>query len=366
MNKTIFNLIFILLLGFVSASYDCAAIDLQTYWVLWAIIGLMIGIAVAVIAYLLGKLLLEHRESGWIFGRFSRFPLATDVWAKEQIAHIIISALLIVFAVGLLQFACSDTLASIFDVSASNMFEGAQDYLDDQADLAYKSMTAFRYNMGVAEIRSSQSRWESRAEFGIFGGGQGTSYSPHSGQRSYVSIFNIGMNAGTMYLLNIYFMYYVMNYIFYGLAFMFPLGILLRSFPFVKNIGNALIALSFGLFIFFPFMLMFNDATWGEYIEVNKPSTYGFNSELDTNINYYTIEEQDPATRNPWYLADKEYSPSQDSLPALGPLAKLSAQSFIGTVFLPAINWIIIIVLIKEISKLLGQEIDIRRLARMV
>jgi len=381
MKKIYLLFTFLILLGFLSASYDCSSINLQTYWILWSIIGLMIGVAVIVIAYMIGTLILEKRAPGWIYGRFSQFPVASTVWAKAGIFHIVISALLIVCAFGLLEFACSDAMPSIFNVSGTNMFDSAENYLEDQSELAYKTMTAFRYNMGVAEIRSSQSRWEQRSEFLIFGGGQGTSYSPHAGQRSYISIFNIGMNAGTIYLLNIYFMHYVMNYIFYGLAILFPLGIVLRSFPFVRNLGSALIALSFGLFIFFPFMLMFNAATWGEYVEANPID------EISNDIFHYSDLEKVEATKNPWHLHDKSYDPqdtipeippgatpeealeilsNHEGLPDLIPLAKLSAQSFIGAVFLPAINWIIIIILISDISKLLGQEIDARRLARMI
>lgn len=340
-------LMLIILLGFVSASasagYDCADINLGSYWVVWSVIALMIGVAVVVIAYL--------------FGTIMQHPRAL-VWAKTEVLHLIISALLIGFAASLVTFACSDALPSIFGLSGSrNMFYAADDYLSDQAELSYKSMTAFRYNLGVSDIRASQIRWEPRWEGLFFGGGQGSSYSPHAGHRSYASVFNTGLNAGTIYLLDIYFLYYVLNYVFYGLAVLFPLGILLRSFPFLRNFGSALIALSLGLFIFFPFMLMFNDATWGVYLEeeLGEP----------TEIDYYSNLEDEREVWNPWVL-EKEYNPGHDSLPVLGDLATLSAMAFVGAIFLPAINWIIIIVLIRDISKFLGQEVDVRRLARMV
>ncbi|MBI4399550.1 hypothetical protein HY570_02265, partial [Candidatus Micrarchaeota archaeon] len=97
--------------------------------------------------------------------------------------------------------------------------------------------------------------------------------------------------------------------------------IMMRSLPFLRGFGGALISISLGLFIFYPFMLV-----------------------LDALL----------------------FLPLYNNLTITDPLLTRASALFIAAVFLPALNFVIISAFTRELSHLFGGDVDVSKLSQMI
>jgi hypothetical protein len=147
--------------------------------------------------------------------------------------------------------------------------------------------------------------------------------STHSGLYTEIGTLSMFLQGAMVSHLSVFFQLFTLQYIYAGtglLMVFLPLGIVLRSLPFVRGFGGSLIALVVALYIFYPLMLVIDGLIVESVMNGFPPvDIYGTN-----------------------------------------------AITYIAAVFLPAINFIVIAALTHTLSGALGEELDVSRLGQMV
>ena len=312
-------------------------------------------------------------------------------WAKTEAAEIIISlaaVAIILFAVSTFCSVQVGEATSIFSRTpyiyqnnpTASIYDGAQVYLENLMGTGLRNMADLRYNLGAYEMRTSYVKYtcDSLCWLSM----TSTTEAVHGGETLPLAITNNLLGTATVSYLTAAFEYFVLQYISKGLFLMFlPIAIVVRSLPFMRPLGGAMIGIILALYLFYPLMLVANavvapslaaglhptivdrDGTQCAGIDVFK-DPYG-------NEQVACQEPNDPNGKNyEWQLSGVgSVFISDSNLPNPSSLVedvKTNALLFVATIFLAAVNFIVIAALARDLTRFLGEETDISRLGQMV
>lgn len=154
---------------------------------------------------------------------------------------------------------------------------------------------------------------------------------------------------------------YIIDFGTYGLLrYFLPLGLVLRCFTVTRRIGGTLIALTLVFLFIYPFLIIPTYAIVNDSLFASR--LHFFNSAEYANVFGWTstsvkllIELALKWTWGPDWLFGA-------ALFAMPHIAKI----FMGGVFMPLFNTIILVTTARYLSKALGEEIDITNLTRMI
>jgi hypothetical protein len=333
----------------------------------------MATLAFAALVYMLGNLIQSPRMLSWAKG---------ELW----------EAVFSVFVVSMVLFSistfCGLTVGEIGSLSSSlpkiyvgnegkNLYESALMYLENVAGFGLRNMAQLRANLGAYEIRTSFQQyncdvicWLSLVSI---------TEATYSGESVDLSVTNNLLGAATVAYLSTIFQYFTLQYIVSGLFIkLLPLAIVIRSIPFMRNFGGALIGIILALYIMYPFAQLSN-AVILPYLAkgVGTVTLYDRDGSGCAGIAVF----HEPGTPQNIVICsqnyEKEFNMGGKITPLLGstnlPLVsdlkesiKVNVLMFLAGIFLPAFEFIIIISLARDISALLGDEADIARLGQMV
>ncbi|PIN83870.1 hypothetical protein COV61_01835, partial [Candidatus Micrarchaeota archaeon CG11_big_fil_rev_8_21_14_0_20_47_5] len=150
------------------------------------------------------------------------------------------------------------------------------------------------------------------------------------------------------------------------LPFFLVCGVILRSIPFMRGLGGALLGFAIVLCIFFPLLLLIEGLVW--------PPVYDTMTTTNTlvvcscpSIPAFGCSIIPPPITHPGSCTDAEHDDCNcNTTGADASLIQQSSLSFLGGVFFSSLNFILIIAAIGQVSSLLGQEVDASRLARLI
>ncbi|MEM4331471.1 MAG: hypothetical protein QXI89_01770 [Candidatus Anstonellales archaeon] len=169
----------------------------------------------------------------------------------------------------------------------------------------------------------------------------------------------------------------------YGLTYLLIIGIFLRNFPFTKNAGDTLIALSVGLFFILPFMLHVNSVIY----KILVGDFSGFNWPEQSIISFISILYSFFVAFFVAGLAGNVFQGIFSSFAGFLPFTKIfifisvaflailffvkllqlfSIYVLIFSIFFNVINVLIIVGFTRELSKILGTPLDISSLLRLI
>ncbi len=369
-------------------------------WALYAGIGLMLTIAISTILYFIG---------GFINN------VKVKAWSKVQIYNALGAVIMMAIIFMVMLSACNNDATSIFmftfkpQTTNQNFYEASNQYFEKAEMASYKLMKMARYDIGVGNVRASISAFGS--QYGIIGflGGPSKSWAPFTDEYSKVSLFNLVLRTSTIALLNTLFLKTVFEYIGTGvLTLLLPAGLVLSSISITKPIGSALVALSIGLFVLYPATFAMLDIYWGDVIEdytvVDTPKLDTLpgawigevNSWADvqhvmtssTGIDWckhpeYYYAEPNSGTCHDFFGRAYKCNTSECEGIDAGGIGVMGTGSnecstkiydftfyggilILSTIFMPYLGIIIIAAMVREISKVMGQEIDMAKVARMI
>ena len=304
-------------------------------------------------------------------------------WAKSELWEVMFS----LFVAGLILFCiftfCSLQVGEIAQVSSqlpgifighetANTYDAAAMYLENVAGFGLRNIAAIRSNLGAYEMRTSFQQYEcSPLCFMTL-----TSFinAKYSGESVDLAVSNNLLGTATVSYLSVLFQYFTMQYVVSGLFVVFlPIAIVVRSIPFMRNFGGAMVGIILALYIMYP-LSQISSAISAPYLAsglggISFPDRDGTSC---AGMGVFTS----PSGANPISCqpAKLEKNLGSDWLHAStlpGPwsmqeLIKANVLMFLVGVFLPALNFIIIIALARDISGLLGDEADISRIGQMV
>ena len=317
-------------------------------WQALSAIGIIVSWLVVALAYMVGSLL----DNVGLMAR-----------AKSEVWEIITTILILASIIVIVQAACTFPASYINPGAASgaNLFVTAENYL---FWLRNYSLSVFSSLMGMNSFISFLISM--MGGFNIFG--IGLTAQPFAGFQPLVNIINLFMNGIMMCIIAAIAQITVLKFIEAGvLSILLPAGVVCRSFPFTRQFGSALIAIALGLFIIYPLMLVVDDAIMGS--KSRNPNDVG---REDYSL-FDSLKDQLPGAIAGMFLSGGFFAPQaiEQILEALmnyfinGPIVGIG-QVALAAFILPAINGVIFVAAVRDLSKLLGQEVDVSSLSRIV
>jgi len=305
-------------------------------------------------------------------------------WAKGELWEVVFSLFVVSVTLFSLSAFCSaqvgeagrisSSLPSIYaDNEGANMYEGSLMYLENLAGVGLRNMAQLRSNLGAYEIRTSFQLYDCKAL--CFVTLISMMQAKYSGESVDLAVTNNLLGAGTISYLSVLFQYFTLQYIVSGLfVILLPLAIIVRSIPFMRNFGGALIGIIIALYVMYPTAQLASSIML-PYMASGLGSVDIYNADDSNCAGIAVFSEPSGASavhcRWPAYferdMGDK--GASEDTLPQVTDLKegiKTNVLMFLAGVFMPALNFIIIASLARDISGLLGDEADIGRLGQMV
>ncbi|MEM4633593.1 MAG: hypothetical protein QW275_00375 [Candidatus Anstonellaceae archaeon] len=317
-------------------------------------------------------------------------------WAKIESAQIFVSVIAASFILSVITSFCSMNVGEAGSISSSfpyifqsrqglGVYEGAQVYLEHLMGIGVRNMASLRFNLGAYEMRTSFTKYECGSNCWL--SLVSTNVAKDAGETLQLGITNNLLGTATISYLTSVFQYFTLQYILNGLFLSFlPFAIILRSIPFMRQFGGALMGIIIALYILYPMMLIANAAITPYLAKGTIPKIYDRDrtycaggeifSDPAGNANLACIRTNNHNGINfEWELSGddswslKPNKVSEGSLPIPGDFVegiKANVLIFLVSVFLPAMNFIVIAAFARELSRLLGEEADISRLGQMV
>ena len=362
MNYKILFAMFVLLWSNLNASCGFVCNVIMDDWLLATAIASFLALGFVAIVYMVGK--------------FTENP-RLNVWAQAELGQIILSIIIAVFILGGMIWFCLE--GSGLAVSAGmysggspysgNIYDISCNYLSDVAQYSNDVMSLIRYNIGVGNIRASLNEFGCKTDEIFYNpyrcqmaflGGPATSWNKYASNYNYVSLFNTSLNIATICFFNSLFLLYLLQYISSGVFFvLLPIGIILRTIPFLRGLGGSLIAIVVGLFLFLPFMFTIQAMIWGGVMQ-NWHSTMEFPNERDLENDLWPVSLEGVVDLITWKNVD-DFSHEN-----LIDVFKSTTHIFLAGVFLPYLGFAGVVLVTRDFSKLLGEEVDISKLTQMI
>ena len=349
----------------------CASDEFNSVTFLSALAGLAMAILIA-LAYMAGE--------------FFQSPRFTT-WAKSEAMQLFVSLAIVAILLFALSAFCSVEVGEVGTIFSQlphiyqssnyeklNLYDAATLYLENLQGVGLRNMVALRFNLAAYEIRTSFSKFVCQ-DSTCFVSMVSYNEALHGGETLHLAITNNLLGTATVSYLTATFQYFTLQYIVSGLYLVFlPLAIVIRSIPFMRGFGGALIGIFLALYLLYPLMLISN-AVIAPYISKGIGGAQLFDHD-GKGCPAGTEIFQDPGGGQGLLCtpgtAERELGgkgvhesdlPNPDDLLAL---MKTNVLIFMASVFLPAINFVVVAALARDLSKLLGEEADISRLGQMV
>jgi hypothetical protein len=267
------------------------------------------------------------------------------------------------------------------------MYNASMDYLGYIGTASLASMSSIRYNMAVYDVKVSYVQYLCQGICWLTMSGY--QINPWAGDRAKLAAISTMLTTATVSQLSIIFQMFTLAYIMNGVfSILLPVAIVVRSIPFMRQFGGALIAIFMALYIFYPAMIALDAfIAPGLVNSTNAPTFYthvdptqspagtckniqtpwgntsgvfnvGCDSNEKTEENMLSYSYGLTITQGDIKAIEPDYD--------IGPVIQANTLVFITAIFLPAVNFILIAAFGMEVSKLLGEEADISRLGQMI
>lgn len=323
----------------------------------------------------------------FMIGQFTRNP-KLSVWAKTEILQLFISFISLIFLGSLFSAFCGIDMhgvAELFEMEysgPSNMFSAAENYLVSAAHYCHNALAVLRYHLKGYTVLGFMGEFECDMATGPIGWGcwfgySGTSGQPFGGYAALTAALNTVFNSTLMsYLLSLNYLM-ILLYIYRGFAFfLFPIGIFMRSMPYMRGFGSTLISVAISFTIIFPFFLGMFDLM-GEGLFKSDPTLTSRDYLYNSNLHHFLDEEVYPENSagvgasiagafKPdtarWIYFEKGSLPGPKTAEAIA----FGGAAFVAGSFLPSIALLAAIASTVYLGRLYGEEVDMSRIMQMV
>ncbi len=310
----------------------------------------------------------------YMIGEAMHEPRFTE-WAKTEVPQLAVSAIMFViiflFINGLCTMSMSDFLAwsglhvpdyivPAADLPSLSAYNASFTYLRWGLWETETTITAIRAKMGALQIRATTNKYDTTLPpFGALG----TSTSPFSGDYSVSGMHGTLLQLNTVFLLSLLLQYFSLALFSSGqgiLLMLLPIGLVLRTVPFMRGFGGALVALAVSLYFVYPIMLSLLLLMLGQLSGYDLSQRQG-GLDMAGAIRY---ENEIEGTPTKYSLPNAYPNIFRDDSP--GDLYGVTAFNFLRAVLLPLAGLLVMAGLAKDISRLFGDEIDAGKLVQLV
>lgn len=325
-------------------------IGVEQNWKSLSLIGLLVSFFLLIFAYLIGKSL----DSPQLIAR-----------AKTDMVQVAVTAIMLGVLYSILLFICSID-ASQFGFNFTSFFDGARMYLEysrASALNAYlKCTNAMMIITGLSTFNINNPNFIDLGAFlhiGVY-------FKPFAGYGITIGALNwFASLVQLSYSLTTGFIVVLDAIQLYFLNLLLPAGVVMRCFSPTRDFGGVLIAISVGLFLFYPLLFSFS------YMIIGQPDPNVGLPDMDweSEINSAVVKSVALSTVPLGSLVtiyNSLFGKGGEAIDRLNEAYEAIGGVILYIFILPAINWIILAAIVRELSKALGQEVDISGLARMI
>ena len=320
----------------------------------------------------------------YALGQFLSNP-KFNVWAKTEFFQVIVSVVLVflaLFLVGLIGLDPSAdfvidagwiTTLSETDVTTvynnppigatDSVFDTDEKYLKNLAFFAHRSVRGARALMGSTDEMSKYTRTPcTPALLLCLMGVNGINVRPLSGAAALMQTSNVLLYTSTTAYLTILAQIFFLKFIQSGLIIVYlPLAIILRSLPFMRPFGGALLAICFALFIIFPMLLFVEAVFWNPYEWTDDTGAW---DSVGSFVSDIEGKSGDTAYGDLFKsVGSYHFSDINDEVPNI---IEVTSASFVCSTFLFAFNILTVSAAAMLFARLLGAEVDLSRLVQIV
>lgn len=345
----------------------------------------MIGSAIILIVYIYSRISQDDRAYAW--SKIEIYQLLVSVFSAFAMVFIgsaficqqeIYSGFMGIFS---LPGISTGANGQVIDLPSS-IYDAAKEYLIGASNTAFATFLASRYAHASYSVASRYSvyvcgsPWSSvgskvNPNINVFncimgfalplGAGAGIYISPFAGYSTLLSLTNLMMNLSLVeYITSITYLF-LLEFSVSGIAFfMLPLGILVRMVPFSRRVGALLMTVAFVFMFVYPLVLSVF------YVP------YKISGKLPDAVNKYSEKSVNDA-RVSASFGDIFYNKAKGIISKKMPefddiFAFFSgvSTSFLYAMFIPTMAFIITIGAVNYSVALLGEEIDLSRIMRMI
>ena len=296
------------------------------------------------------------------------------LWAKTEALQLFMSFGTVLMLTLIMSSFCSitvDEVAGFFGLTASplNVYAAAQKYMADAALYSHNAMTVVRYHLESYAVLSALSEFKCDFSFGSISlgclfGYSGTNLQPLGGYGAHQAALNLFFNSAVIAHFTALNFLFILLFVYKGFVLLFlPLGVFLRSMPYMRTFGALLMAVALSFLIIYPFILSIF------YIMETKLLEPPANIDDFYDESRVAVSDASAAGKSIAVAAQgadslkDTYFPNGDN--PIGAMA-FAAYAFVAAVFLPSAALLATIASTAYIAKLYGEEIDLSRITQMV
>jgi len=311
------------------------------------------------------------------------------MWAKTEALQAVVSVASVAAILLIMAAFSQANLAELFGIfglgvpgafaghESQTVYGGAIVYLERLGAMGLANIAQIRYDLGAYEIRTTYTEYSCQGQCLMTLVSFNTLI--YGGETMNLAVANNLLSTATVSYLSIVFQYFTLQFIVNGLFAVFlPIAIVMRAIPFMRGFGGAMIGIIVALYILYPAMIVLDSAL--------APSlaagiSGGSGLVFDNRAQGIGCDQTGNEVFGAGNVACNGGGKKEDDLKkvgisgsvmeSLGPSGidrtlRLNVLMFLAAVFLPALNFIVIAALARDISRVLGEEADIGKLGQMV
>ncbi|VVC04863.1 Uncharacterised protein [Candidatus Bilamarchaeum dharawalense] len=309
-----------------------------------------------------------------------------SLWAKTELIQIGISLFTIVVILAAVKLFCTIDVTSIGDSLGftgtrppnANIFEAAGLFLNNAAVYTHNAIIVSRYQLEAYTVLSYYNAFYcdfsiGRVGLGCWFGYGGDNAQPYGGYGSSIAALNAAYNGLLITYFTIISYIFVLLFVYKGFAFFFlPVGMFIRSLPYMRNLGAVLIAIAMSFLIVYPAVLsvfyLMNEKLFEEPSGIGSGEFKEGENSLDrSDAQYFAMSTwgEDPI-KCAYLGTSNEYSCSDHDLGDVPYALAFAAYAYVAGGFFPTVALLATIASVSYIARLYGDEVDLSRLVQMV
>ncbi|NYZ74155.1 hypothetical protein H0O00_03355 [Candidatus Micrarchaeota archaeon] len=313
----------------------------------------------------------------FMLGRALSNPKLT-LWSKTELVQLFVSAATVLFIPLVVSTFCSvdmGEVGGIFDITdgSGNIYDSAQRYLADTAVYAHNAVTVVRYHLEGYTVISYFNALMCEGQIG--GGigigcffGQGSdSIQPLGGYGATMGALNVAFNSSIMSYFSAMNFLFILLFVYRGFVFLFlPLGVFLRSMPYMRPFGSLMFAMALSFLIVYPLMLAIFGLMHGALLIAPQNAAghpmdvASYNEKIFPESE--TGSELGGSTGGAEYVRALYFSGNDEVVGAIS----WAATAFIAGIFFPTLAMLATLASVSYVARLYGDEIDLSKLTQMV
>ncbi|MDD5171781.1 MAG: hypothetical protein PHF60_01975 [Candidatus ainarchaeum sp.] len=307
----------------------------------------------------------------FMLGRFLSNPKLT-LWSKTEIVQLLVSVATVIFIPVVVNTFCTLDMGEVGDIfgisgTSGSVYASAKEFLLGAAVYAHNAATVARYQLEGYTVVSYFNAMICEIQVGggvglgcLFGQGSDT-IQPLGGYGAVMGALNVAFNSSLMSYFTAMNFLMILLFVYRGFVFLFlPLGVFLRSMPYMRPFGSLMFAVAMSFLIVYPLMLGIFGLMSG--VILDPPLDVGDYDESVFPESEQGAEILGSSFGGEDYVFDL-YLGGKDDVP--GAMA-FAATAFIAGIFFPTLALLATIASVTYVARLYGDEIDLSRLTQLV